>query len=189
MERKRINTAANELRMVLLCAIIGAVVGIIFWLFLFCLHKGSWLLWEFLPEKALAFAWYPLLLCTVGGLLTGLFRKRFGDYPEDMMTVFGKLKINKTYPYRKLPVIFVAALLPLIFGSSVGPEAGMVGVVVALCCWAAENLQFAQSQSANYSKVGAAVSLSVMFRSPLFGVLNVEDGLETDTPANAVEGG
>ena len=181
-ERHVKSPAGNDFRVMLLSAAIGSVVGIIFWLFLFALHKGIWVIWELLPEKVFRFSLYPLAACTVGGLIVGLFRKRFGDYPEDMMTVFGKLKKNKTYPYRKLAVISVAALLPLIFGSSVGPEAGMVGVVVSLCCWAGENLSFAAQKSADYSRVGAAVSLSVLFRSPLFGILDVEDGLETDAP-------
>lgn len=174
------NKASNEIKMILFCTIIGAVAGVVFWLFLFAVKKGTWLLWELLPEKALGFSWYPLLICAIGGLIIGIFRKKFGDYPEDMMTVFGKLKKNKTYPYRKMLIILIAALLPLIFGSSVGPEAGMVGIVVALCCWAGDNLKFAGSQSAYYSKVGAAVSLSVMFRSPLFGILNVEEDIESD---------
>ena len=186
--KNRAGKADNDLRTMVLSALIGAVVGIIFWLFLFALHKGIWVIWELLPEKVFRFSLYPLAACTAGGLLVGLFRKRFGDYPEDMMTVLGKLKKNKTYPYRKLAVIFVAALLPLIFGASVGPEAGMVGVVVALCCWAGENLSFAAQKSADYSKVGAAVSLSVLFRSPLFGILDVEDGLETDVPGDDAEG-
>lgn len=173
-------TLANEIRLLLFCAAIGAVVGIVFWVFLFAVNKGTWLVWELLPGKVLKFGWYPALACTLGGLLIGLFRKKNGDYPEDMMTVFGKLKANKTYPYRKILVILVAALLPLIFGSSVGPEAGMVGVVVALCCWAGDNLRFAGSQSAYYSRVGAAVSLSVLFRSPLFGILDAEEDAEAD---------
>ena len=174
----------NVLKLILFCAMIGAVAGIVFWLFLFFVNKGTWLIWDLLPEKVLTFSWYPVLACTFGGLVIGIFRKAFGDYPEDMMTVFGKLKKNKTYPYRKILVIIFAALLPLIFGSSVGPEAGMVGVMVALCCWAGDNLKFAGSQSSYYSKVGAAVSLSVMFRSPLFGILDVEEGIEADIAGN-----
>lgn len=171
---------SNELKLSAFCALIGATAGIVFWVFLFLVKKGTWLLWDFLPDQVLPVSWYPALLCTIGGILIGLFRKRFGDYPEDMMTVFGKLKITKTYPYKKILVIAIAALLPLIFGSSVGPEAGMVGIVVALCCWAGDNLKFAGSQSQYYSRVGAAVSLSVMFRSPLFGILNVDETIEGD---------
>lgn len=179
---------SNELKLVLYSAIIGAVAGIVFWLFLLAVNKGTWLIWEMIPNKLSAFYWYPIMACTAGGLIIGIFRKAFGDYPEDMMTVFSKLKKDKSYPYRNIPVILIAALLPLIFGSSVGPEAGMVGIIVALCCWAGDNLKFAGSQSAYYSKVGAAVSLSVMFRSPLFGILNVEEGIENDIDENMTSG-
>ncbi len=181
-------TAENELKLIAFCALIGAAAGIVFWVFLFLVKKGTWLLWDLLPE-GLSVPWYPLLICAAGGLLIGLFRKRFGDYPEDMMTVFGRLKKNRTYPYEKILVILIAALLPLIFGSSVGPEAGMVGIVVALCCWAGDNLKFAGSRSRYYSEVGAAVSLSVMFRSPLFGILNVEESIEGGEEAADPAGG
>lgn len=173
---------ANELKLIVFCAAIGAVAGIVFWIFLLLISKGTWLLWEVVPGQVLPYVWYPLLACGIGGLIIGLFRKRFGDYPEDMMVVLGKLKITGTYPYRKILILIVAALLPLIFGSSVGPEAGMVGIMAALCCWAGDNLKFAGSQKAYYSRVGAAVSLSVMFRSPLFGLLDVEEGIEEDLP-------
>ena len=180
------NALSNELRLILFCAAIGAVVGVVFWVFLFAVNKGTWLIWDLIPGRVLKFGWYPVLACTLGGLLTGLFRRKNGDYPEEMTVVFAKLKQNGTYPYRKILVLLVAALLPLIFGSSVGPEAGMVGIVVALCCWAGENLRFAGSQSAYYSRVGASVSLSVLFRSPLFGIL---DEMEDEAAGNAAEVG
>lgn len=173
-------TVTNEIRLMVFCLLIGAVAGIVFWIFLFLVQKGTWLLWDLIPEKLIPFWWYPLLCCTLGGLLIGLFRKKFGDYPEDMMTVFGKVKKTKTYPYRKIVILCIAAILPLIFGASVGPEAGMVGIMTAICCWAGENLRFAGKQAAWYSKVGTSVSLSVMFRSPLFGLLEVEEGEESE---------
>lgn len=173
----------NEIKLILFCLVIGAVAGILFWLFLFVVSKGTWLLWDLIPEKLLPYWWYPLLACTAGGLLIGLFRKKFGNYPQDMMTVFGVLKKTKTYPYRKILILIVSAILPLIFAASVGPEAGMVGIIVALCCWAGDNLKFAGKQSAFYSKVGASVTLSVMFRSPLFGLLHAEEGEEEENEA------
>ena len=178
----------NELKLVLFCAILGAVAGVVFWLFLLLMNRGTWLIWDCIPEKLPGFSWYPVAACTAGGLIIGLFRKSCGDYPEEMTEVFAKLKKNKTYPYRKMTVIVIAALLPLIFGSSVGPEAGMVGIIVALCCWVGDNLKFAGSQSAYYSRVGAAVTLSVMFRSPLFGILDAEEAPEAHDPERGPAG-
>lgn len=164
-----------KLKLPVFCAIIGAIASVVFWLFLYLIKMGTELIWEYVPNVYYGGNLYPLIACTSGGLIIGVFRRLFGDYPEDMMTVFGKLKKDKTYPYRKLPVLLIAALLPLIFGSSVGPEAGMVGVIVALCCWAGDKMKFARNRSEYYSMMGAQVTLSVMFRSPLFGLLDVDE--------------
>lgn len=164
-----------KIKLPLFCAVTGAAAAIVFWLFLFLLSMGTKLIWETIPGSFPAKGFYPLIICAAGGLIIGIFRRFSGDYPEDMMTVFKKLKTDKTYPYSKLPVIFIGALLPLIFGSSVGPEAGMVGVIVALCCWAGDKMKLAKSEADDYSRLGAAVSLSVIFRSPVFGILDVEE--------------
>lgn len=177
-----------KVKLPVFCAVIGAIVSIIFWLFLFAIKWGIELIWNVLPGEFTRLSVYPLIVCTAGGLIIGLIRRAAGDYPEDMMTVFGKLKADKTYPYRKLPMLFICALLPLIFGSSVGPEAGMVGLIVALCCWAGDSMKFAKSESEYYSRMGAEVTLSILFRSPLFGLLDVEEDVsETDKTSGGQE--
>lgn len=164
----------NQCCLLLFCVLIGAFAGAVVYSFLKAVTFGTELLWEWLPAQ-LSFSWYPLLICTVGGLLIGLFRKRFGDYPEELHVVIGKVRANKTYDYRKMLILIIAALLPLIFGSSVGPEAGMAGIIVAVCCWAGDNLRFAKKHAAEYSEIGMAVSLSVLFGSPLFGIFAVKE--------------
>lgn len=159
----------NKLELILFCAILGAVSGAVLWIFLKIIQVGTELLWDWLPESMDAPIWYPVVLCTIGGTIIGLFRKRFGDYPQTMGTVIGEVKKTGTYPYKRIGVILIGAILPLILGSSVGPEAGMIGVIVALGCWVNDNLKFAQKNANLYSKVGMAVSLSVLFTSPLFG--------------------
>lgn len=173
----------NKSKLLLFCAVLGAVSGAVLWVLLRVVHLGTVLLWEKLPEIVDVPVWYPVVVCTLGGVIIGLFRKRFGDYPQTMKTVIGTVKRTGTYPYNKIVVILIAAALPLIFGSSVGPEAGMVGVLVALGCWANENLKFAKKNADFYSSVGMAVSLSILFYSPLFGFFSAverEDDLPTD---------
>ena len=80
-------------------------------------------------------------------------------------------------------VMMVAALLPLLIGSSVGPEAGLTGIIVGLCYWAGDNLKFAKQNTRNYSQIGAAVSMSVLFHAPLFGIFEVEENSEEDLAA------
>ena len=94
-----------KVKLPVFCAVIGAIVSIIFWLFLFAIKWGIELIWNVLPGEFTRLSVYPLIVCTAGGLIIGLIRRAAGDYPEDMMTVFGKLKADKTYPYRKLPML------------------------------------------------------------------------------------
>ena len=72
-------------------------------------------------------------------------------------------------------VLLLSALFPLLLGSSIGPEAGLTGVIVGLCYWIGDNLSFARQNAKEYSQVGVAVTLGVLFRSPLFGVFAVEE--------------
>lgn len=159
----------NQLELMLFCTILGAVSGAVLWVFLKIVQSGTELLWDRLPKSMNFPVWYPVVICTIGGVVIGLFRKHIGDYPQTMKTVIGVVKKKGTYPYRRMVVILIGAILPLIIGSSVGPEAGMVGVIVALGCWVNDNLKFAQKNANLYSKVGMAVSLSALFASPLFG--------------------
>jgi len=119
---------------------LGIASGAIVWIFLKVLAVGTSILWETLPER-ISNPFYTVIVCTIGGLLTGLFRKKTGDYPEEMMTVLGKVKREKFYDYTKIPVLLVAAFLPLVFASSVGPEAGLVGIITAICYWVAASLK------------------------------------------------
>lgn len=159
----------NDINLLIVCAATGAAAGLVLWLFLRAVHLGTFLIWEYIPDITGNPSIYTVCACVLGGIVTGLFRKRFGDYPQSMKAVAGTVKKTGTYPYRKLAVILPAALLPLIFGSSVGPEAGMAGIIVALCMWVKENVSFAGENASAYSRIGTAVSLSVMFYSPLFG--------------------
>ncbi|MBD5547228.1 MAG: chloride channel protein [Lachnospiraceae bacterium] len=164
----------NQLYLSAFCAIIGAFTGTIIWLFLKVMSIGMSFLWEWLPGQV-ELPFYTILVCISGSVLIGIFRKKFGDYPEELSAVLGKIKIEKHYEYRNMLVLLIAALLPLLIGSSVGPEAGLTGIIVGLCCWAGENLKFARKHAKEYSDIGMAVTLGVLFHSPLFGIFAVEE--------------
>lgn len=130
----------NQLKIVMKSFMLGIISGAIVWTFLKILAAGTNLLWELLPGMIKS-PLYTVVICTIGGLIAGLFRKKAGDYPEEMMIVLGKVKKEKFYDYTKIPVLLVAAFLPLVFASSVGPEAGLVGIITALCYWVAASLK------------------------------------------------
>lgn len=164
----------NQLTLWLFCALIGAVAGALVWILLKIMAVGTEFLWNRIPSKNVS-PYYTLFLCVAGAAMIGIFRKVFGDYPEDLETVMEKVRSEKRYEYKNMPVMMVAALLPLLIGSSVGPEAGLTGIIVGLCYWAGDNLKFAGQNTRNYSQVGIVVSMSVLFHAPLFGIFEVEE--------------
>lgn len=169
----------NQFSLWLFCALIGATAGAIVWTFLKIMAEGVSLIWERIPNQ-ISLPYYTLIVCTVGGLLIGVFRKKYGDYPEELETVMGKVKEEKRYEYKNMLIMLLAALFPLLIGSSIGPEAGLTGVIVGLCYWVGDNLKFAGEHTKDYSRIGMAVSLSVLFHSPLFGIFEVEEEADGD---------
>ena len=119
----------NQLELWLFCAIIGAVAGGLVWALLKIMAVGMNLIWEWIPEHFLL-PYYTIVVCVIGAFLIGIFRKVYGDYPEEMETVMAKVKTEKHYDYKNMLVMMIAAVLPLLIGSSVGPEAGLTGIIV-----------------------------------------------------------
>ena len=134
---------------------------------------------EMASRKNLCSLLYDSYLCSRCGNYR-YFPKIYGDYPEDLETVMEKVRTEKRYEYKNMLVMMVVALLPLLIGSSVGPEAGLTGIIVGLCYWVGDNLKFARQNTRNYSQIGAAVSMSVLFHAPLFGIFEVEENSEED---------
>ncbi len=76
--------------------------------------QGMNLIWEWIPEH-FAFPYYTIAVCVIGAFLIGIFRK--------------------VYDYKNMLVMMIAAVLPLLIGSSVGPEAGLTGIIVGMCAF------------------------------------------------------
>lgn len=171
----------NNAELILFCTLIGAFAGVLVWVLLKIMAVGMEFIWEWIPNKV-TIPFYTVIICTIGAGIVGIFRKKYGDYPEELETVLGKIKSEKKYEYKNMFIMMIAALLPLLIGSSIGPEAGLTEIIVGLCYWAGDNLKYARKHTKDCSKIGIAVSLSVLFHAPLFGIFEVEEDKDEYIP-------
>ena len=158
---------------------VGAVIGGIVWTFMRVMHLLIKLMWDYIPSNV-HIPGYTIILCLIGGVIIGLMQKHYGPCPDDLDTVMERYKHDGRYPYNNLFPMLLAALMPLVFGGAIGPEAGLTGVIVGLCCWASDNFKFAGKTLPELSDIGISATLAVLFRSPLFGFVEPLEGSEDD---------
>lgn len=188
------SAAAKYAVFVLVTLALGAFAGAFTWTFFFLMNLGIDLLWSAAPAAldaaGLPAVAYPLAFCALGGVVIGLFQKRFGPYPTDMNTVLAQVKATGRYEYRSIGASFTGALLPLLFGGSIGPEAGLTGVIAGLCTWVGDRMRFLGRELRDVTAAGTAAAVSAIFSAPLFGLVAPLAGRADDSngsPAQPVE--
>ncbi len=137
--------------MISFAIITGFVIGALTWLYLKASNVGVTLVWQTIGSH-FPTAVYTLIVCLIGGVIIGLFSRKYGPYPENMGDAVRRFMRERTYPYRELPIAMIAALLSLLFGGAVGPEAGLVCILLSLSVWAKDEFGMARENLDTYLK-------------------------------------
>lgn len=176
---------ANRALFVACVVLTGALAGAFVWAFFFLMDAGLGFLWNdgrlalsswlnsVAPELSrgpFGVALFPFLICMLGGVVIGLYEKKTGIAAEDLPDVMAKVKSTGRYEYDHLGKLSIAALLPLLFGGSVGPGSGLdrgdcrlvhLGWRPHEAFW----LRF----SAELTILGCQAALAALFTAPLYG--------------------
>ncbi len=168
-------TIIKQLQFTFFTASIGGVIGAFIWAFLRVMGIGQEALFTILP-KYVNIPYLMLITCVAGGLLIGICEKFFQASPEELEAVMAAIKRDGKYTCDQLGIRTIGAALPLIFGASIGPEAGLTGIIVGLCYWAGERFRYVGKHLSELSQIGLGAVLGVIFGSPLFGfMMPIED--------------
>lgn len=177
----------NNILMVIYTIIVGSVAGVIIWSFISAMNLGITFFWEYIPGLV-DFKYYTVTVCLAGGVLIGLWKKKFGDTPEELEVVMKKVRKDHRYSYNSIFSSIVSAILPLVIGASVGPEAGLTGIIAGLCTWASDKLKLFNSELEELASIGITATLGTIFASPIFGFVepleNEEDSKLPKTSKN-----
>ncbi|MFF5397320.1 chloride channel protein [Peribacillus butanolivorans] len=150
---------------------LGSIVGATAWLFLSLVNVGIWFIWDYVPEELASPTYYTICVTTIGGILIGMAQKYLGTYPRLMPEVMSEYKETGRIEYRFVHQSTLTAMIALIFGASLGPEAALVGIIGGLCTWIGDRFTFTLKGVRELTEVGIGATLSVIFNAPLFGYL------------------
>lgn len=113
--RRAERTAAGKLgtraAMILLALVVGFVIGFVVFLLM---NLSGWLtklLWEGVGER-LHIPAFPLICCTLGGVVIGLWTKLSGNSIDSLETVMGQFKRTGSYRLENPPATAVSFLPP-----------------------------------------------------------------------------
>lgn len=151
-------------------AVTGVVIALLVWLYLKLANVGITVIWEIIPAHV-NIEHYTLIMCLVGGLVVGIFHHFYGPYPESMADAVRRVRDTGFYPFKNLHITTIAAFLSLFFGGAVGPESGLVCLLLGLCFWAMAQFCLARIKMEACFEENPVLSGGYVFRQMLQGLL------------------
>lgn len=171
----------NNVILTVYTIIIGIVAGLIIWCFIRGMNFGIHFLWDYLPN-IIDFKYYTIVACLIGGLFVGIWKNKYGDSPEELNEVIKTVKENHRYSYNNIFQLIVSSILPLIMGASIGPEAGLTGIIAGLFTWIGDKLKIFGDELEELADIGITATLGTIFASPIFGFVEPIENEESRLP-------
>jgi len=160
------------LRLMGVVALLGMVSALVTFVFMAVVNQGIALVWEqTLLASGLNASLFTILVCTIGGLLVGLLVKFFGDHNAIFAELMQEFDKTGRFDYRHAPGIVVTALVSLISGAALGPEAPLADACGGIGTWAGEKLKLNDQETRTLGYGGLSGMLAAFITNPFAGAL------------------
>lgn len=161
--------------------VMGVLIGLFVQVMLWAMNLSIGLVWNVLPGDAKMW-WLPLAICPAGGIVIGLWNKRFDAAPEPLMQVMAQVKRDGIYRVKNAPAGIVAFLLPLAFGGSIGPEAGLTGFIAGGATRISAALRRAGLRVRSLADVTVSATICAVFGAPFAGFVAATENMPGNQP-------
>jgi H+/Cl- antiporter ClcA len=160
--------ARTYIGLLLVVAAIATVIALATIAFLAAYQGLHELVWEDLPDSigvSDPYSWYALVVTTLGGLAVGVLLRVLPGHGGQGPTEGHGIGMEQTSPTTTAGLV-VISLVSLTAGASLGPEAALIAVALALGSWLAARVGRAELERV-FGTSGVASVLSGLFGSPL----------------------
>lgn len=166
-------------KLLALAALLGVIAAVITFGFVVVVNLGTQLLWEqAAPASGLPAPLLIVSICTLGGLLVGLLVRTFGDHNGIFADVLKEFGATGRFDYRNAPGIVVTALVSLVSGGSLGPEAPLGDASGGIGTLLSDKLKLDPRETRSLSYSGLSGMLGAFITSPIGGPLMALEGAQ-----------
>ncbi len=149
--------------LVVLGFVYSSVLALLSYTFIMIENTLSHCLWESASHWIhINFVYSFFVLATLCSLVIFL-KMRWGDLPKTSHELLYELKIKGTVSYKKTWRSLFLALVILISGAGVGPEAPLLGAVIAYSIWQADKLRYLDANWKQMKKASPVKWLRYIF--------------------------
>ncbi|MBY5004815.1 chloride channel protein [Streptococcus suis] len=132
----------KEIYLTALGLVYSSVIALVSYGFIMAEKVISHFLWESLPHQFHFGTVYSILILLLLTCLVILLKNKWGNLPKTSHDLLHELGHEGTVAYQNTWRNLILALVILVSGAGVGPEAPLLGAVIAYSIWQADKLRF-----------------------------------------------
>lgn len=153
----------KEIHLTVIGLVYSSVIAMVSYGFIMAKKLGSHFLWETLPHQFHFGTVYSILILVILTCLVIFLKNKWGNLPKTSHDLLHELGHEGTVAYQNTWRNLVLALVILVSGAGVGPEASLLGAVIAYSIWQADKLRYLEVNWEQVSGQGIGAWVNYLF--------------------------